>query len=323
MAVVARASLLSPTILSSNFKNSLSSTLLAISNTRRRYVHVNASVSDLNSTSSSPILNSESKIDRWKPTCLYYTQGKCAKMDDPAHLETFNHDCLKGLHIDGVEVKRVRSQNFDYLLVLDLEGKVEILEFPVVMINARTMEYVDFFHRFVRPAKMTEERVQEYIAGKYGKMGVDRVWHGTAVTFKEVLPQFESWMAGHHLLKSEQCGALIGAAFVTCGNWDLKTKVPQQCSVSNVKLPSYFMEWINLKDIYLNFYKRRATGMRTMMKELDIPLVGNHHLGIDDSKNIARVLQRMLADGAVMQITARRSFRSPQNVEFLFENRIR
>ena len=58
-----------------------------------------------------------------------------------------------------------------------------------------------------------------------------------------------------------------------------------------------------------------------MMKQLDIPLLGSHHLGIDDTKNIARVLQHMLADGALMQITARRNPES-QKVEFLFENRI-
>jgi hypothetical protein len=38
----------------------------------------------------------------------------------------------------------------------------------------------------------------------------------------------------------------------------LKTKVPEQCKVSKINLPTYFMEWINLKDIYLNFYNRRV-----------------------------------------------------------------
>ncbi|KAK8527439.1 hypothetical protein V6N12_054651 [Hibiscus sabdariffa] len=61
--------------------------------------------------------------------------------------------------------------------------------------------------------------------------------------------------------------------------------------------------------------------MMSMMKQLEIPSLGCHHLGIDDSKNIARVLQHMLADGALMQITARRNPES-QKVEFLFENRI-
>lgn len=255
--------------------------------------------------------------------CLYYTQGKCTKMDDSFHLEKFNHDCSRDLEVNIAELKHIRSQNLDFFLVLDLEGKVEILEFPVLMINAKTLDVMDFFHRFVRPSEMSEQRINEYIEGKYGKFGVDRVWHDTAIPFKEVLHQFEVWLAQHHLWEKELGGHLNRAAFVTCGNWDLKTKVPQQCIVSKMKLPPYFLEWINLKDVYLNFYKRRATGMMTMMKELCIPSLGSHHLGIDDTKNIARVLQHMLADGALIQITARRNSDSPENVEFLFKNRIR
>ncbi|KAI3887739.1 hypothetical protein MKX03_018586 [Papaver bracteatum] len=259
---------------------------------------------------------------RWKPICLYYTQEKCTMMDDPLHLEKFTHDLSSGLQVNVADLENVRTQNLDYLLVLDLEGKVEILEFPIIIIDTKTLEFVDFFHRFVRPTKMSEKRVEEYIEGKYGKIGVDRVWHDTAITFEEVIQQFEIWMTNHHLWEPEHGGALHRAAFVTCGNWDLKTKVPQQCKDSSMKLPLYFMEWINLKDIYLNFYKRRATGMVTMMKELNMPLVGKHHLGIDDTKNIARVLQRILVDGALIQITARRSSSSLEKVEFLFKNRI-
>ena len=62
--------------------------------------------------------------------------------------------------------------------------------------------------------------------------------------------------------------------------------------------------------------------MMTMMRELEIPIVGSHHLGIDDTKNITRVVQRMLADGAVIQITARRH-PDTNDVKFLFKNRIR
>lgn len=58
------------------------------------------------------------------------------------------------------------------------------------------------------------------------------------------------------------------------------------------------------------------------MKELQIPMVGSHHLGIDDTRNIARVLQHMLLDGALVQITARRNPRSLRDVKFLFKNRI-
>lgn len=63
--------------------------------------------------------------------------------------------------------------------------------------------------------------------------------------------------------------------------------------------------------------------MMTMLRELEIPLLGSHHLGIDDAKNIARVLQRMLADGVILQITAKRSSSAQGDVKFLFTNRIR
>uniref|UniRef100_A0A0E0HQR6 Exonuclease domain-containing protein n=1 Tax=Oryza nivara TaxID=4536 RepID=A0A0E0HQR6_ORYNI len=174
-------------------------------------------------------------------------------------------------------------------------GKVEILEFPVVMIDAQSMEFVDSFHRFVHPTVMSEQRIREYIEGKYGKFGVDRVWHDTAIPFMEVLQEFEDWIEHHKFWKKEQGGALNSAAFIT---W-FRILVEQEL-------------WKILE----------ATGMMTMMRELQMPIVGSHHLGIDDAKNIARVVQRMLADGAVMQITAKRQS-ATGDVKFLFKNRIR
>ena len=90
---------------------------------------------------------------------------------------------------------------------------------------------------------------------------------------------------------------------------------------------------LDISLVYLFFYSSlsmtllhlwfQAPGMRTMLNELQIPLLGSHHLGIDDTKNIARLLQKMLADGALMHITARRNPANPETVEFLFKNRIR
>ncbi|KAK9674472.1 hypothetical protein RND81_12G234800 [Saponaria officinalis] len=110
----------------------------------------------------------------WKPTCLYFTQGKCTLMDDAFHLGKFDHSCSVPLEAELAKSDKLRPQNIDFLLVLDLEGKVEILEFPVVIIDAKTMQAVDFFHRFVRPSNMSEQMINQYIEGKYGKLGVDR-----------------------------------------------------------------------------------------------------------------------------------------------------
>lgn len=45
------------------------------------------------------------------------------------------------------------------------------------------------------------------------------------------------------------------------GNWDVKTKIPEQCRDSGIELKPYFNEWINLKDIYYNFYKKRVQSL--------------------------------------------------------------
>ncbi|XP_050216860.1 uncharacterized exonuclease domain-containing protein At3g15140 isoform X2 [Mercurialis annua] len=239
-----------------------------------------------------------SKTYRWRPMCLYFTHGKCTKMDDAAHLEVFNHDCSRDLPVNPADFERKRPQDFDFFLVFDLEGKVEILEFPVLIIDAKTMAFVDLFHRFVRPTAMSEQRINEYIENKYGKFGVDRVWHDTALPFNEVIQEFEAWLTLHNLWEKKHGGCLNRAAFVTCGNWDVKTQIPRQCAVS------------------------KARGMRTMMQQLKLPVLGSHHLGIDDTKNVARVLQRMVADGAVIPITAWRNLDSIANVHFLYKNRI-
>lgn len=70
------------------------------------------------------------------------------QMDDHTHLEKFNHDFAKDLRVDVVDRDGMSPQDMDYFLVLDLEGKVEILEFPVLLIDAKTLDVVDLFHRY-------------------------------------------------------------------------------------------------------------------------------------------------------------------------------
>lgn len=68
-------------------------------------------------------------------------------MDDALHLAKFNHDFMVDLKANTRSLNKLRPQNLDYLLVLDLEGRVEILEFPVLMIDAKNMDFIDSFHR--------------------------------------------------------------------------------------------------------------------------------------------------------------------------------
>lgn len=63
-------------------------------------------------------------------------------------------------------------------------------------------------------------------------------------------------------------------------------------------LPPPFEHWINIIKSFQKHYRRsKGAGMAKMLRKLKIPLEGRHHSGIDDCKNIARIVMKMQADG--------------------------
>jgi inhibitor of KinA sporulation pathway (predicted exonuclease) len=207
------------------------------------------------------------------------------------------------------------EQPYDYFLVFDLEGKEEIIEFPVALLDAKTLEVVDRFHRYCVPVTFSEDRLKIYITTKYGKWGLADKWFASAISFVDTISQFQEWMASHKLLPAASSateeghskgGETFTFAFVTCGNWDIKTQIPRQCRCSGIPVPDYFHQWVNLKDVYLNFYAHRALGMAEMLNGLSIKMQGHHHSGSDDVENITAILVRIINDGAKVEITASR-----------------
>lgn len=221
------------------------------------------------------------------------------------------------------------EQAYDYFLVLDLEGKEEIIEFPVALVDAKTLEIVDRFHRYCVPVTFSEDRLKIYITTKYGKWGLADKWFSSAISFADTLVQFQEWMAEHKLIASASTSTpadgssedTYSFAFVTCGNWDIKTQIPKQCSYSGVPVPEYFHQWVNLKDVYLNFYAHRALGMAEMLNGLSIKMQGHHHSGADDVENIAAILVRMINDGAKVETTASRPDENSP-ITYRYNNRI-
>jgi ERI1 exoribonuclease 3 len=59
--------------------------------------------------------------------------------------------------------------------------------------------------------------------------------------------------------------------------------------------------------------------MKPLLRELQIPLVGTHHVGLDDAHNITRIMQRMLAQGARFKITGKRL--ESGEIRFMFKRR--
>lgn len=62
-------------------------------------------------------------------------------------------------------------------------------------------------------------------------------------------------------------------------------------------IPSPLDCWVNVKKSFNKHYKRRKTsGMAAMLNILKLGLEGRHHSGIDDCKNIARIVERLRSE---------------------------
>ncbi|KAL3868001.1 hypothetical protein ACJMK2_040841 [Sinanodonta woodiana] len=196
----------------------------------------------------------------------------------------------------------LKPQTFDYFLVLDFEATCderenmhpqEIIEFPVLKVNSKTLETESIFHHYVEPDvhnKLTSFCIE--LTGIVQDM-VDGKPHLT-----EVLTMFDKWMQDEGLLKPD-----TSFAFVTCGDWDLRKMLPSQCDYLHLPVTSYFKKWINIKKAFAGLTGTFPKGMQDMLTQLSIPHQGRHHSGIDDCKNIANILTTMLRRGYVFKIT--------------------
>lgn len=182
-----------------------------------------------------------------------------------------------------------------YICVIDFEANCsdegakdhEIIEFPALLFDAGFMSCIAKFRQFVRPVKHTgiSPFIQELC-----KITSDDM--KSAVSWRECLNRFENWCEKNNV-NSET------TTVVTCGDWDLKTMLPKQLSLTRTRLSTrlqkLFYCWNNIKLTYKNaLKKKKMMGMDKMLKELQIPLLGTHHCGIDDCHNISKIVKEMI-----------------------------
>ena len=140
--------------------------------------------------------------------------------------------------------------------------------------------------------------------------GIEQNVVDAANTFEKVLQSFEKWMQGHNL------GLSKTFMIVTDGPFDMGRFMYLQCQQSRIEFPEYLSHWANLRKVFINFYKesfysynnnppqqqQRLPGLQTMLTKLDMDFEGHPHCGLDDAKNIARIVVRLLKDKAVIRI---------------------
>jgi inhibitor of KinA sporulation pathway (predicted exonuclease) len=185
--------------------------------------------------------------------------------------------------------------DYDYYVILDFEATcdspkklypMEIIEFPAVIVEAKSNQVIAEFQRYVKP--IVHPKLTKFCTRLTGirQETVDK-----GITLQEATKEFNKWLAEN---------GCIGRNFdiITVGNWDLGIIFPEQCEFHKIKPASHLRRWVNIKEEFGIFYNcRKPGGMVKMLRHLAIKLEGRHHSGIDDCRNTAKIWMRMIKDG--------------------------
>jgi inhibitor of KinA sporulation pathway (predicted exonuclease) len=198
---------------------------------------------------------------------------------------------------------------FERYVVLDFEATCragpppdpqEIIEFPSVLVDGTTFEVLDTFESFVRPVHhpILTEFCSELTS--ISQSDVDG-----APTFPVVLERHLAWLQEHGLATSEDPPG-HPYVLVTCGDWDLRTMLPGQLRAADLgAVPWPYRRWMNLKTPFKRWADPgQPSSMPGMLEALGLELEGTHHRGIDDCRNLARILGRLAEEGAVFEVTS-------------------
>merc|ERR1712133_263602 len=175
-----------------------------------------------------------------------------------------------------------RSEKFDYFVIVD----------------GNTGKVMDSWQRYCRPTINTQ--LSEFCTTL---TGIQQETVDSAELFPDVLNNFNDWLEAHGL------GLQHTFALVTDGPFDVGRFLRLSCLQHQLEIPDWARKWVNLRKGFANFYRwntnasqQKLPGLPTMLSRLDMEFVGSPHCGLDDAKNIARVVSRMVLDGATLKV---------------------
>ena len=195
--------------------------------------------------------------------------------------------------------KQQRGECFRAILVMDFEATCarnvrvrcpEIIEFPSVLLDARSLQKLDDFWEFVKPVEqlfptLSPGRLTKFCT-QLTHIRQDQV--DDADVLPVVLQKFQTWI--------DQCGFSNNEVLpITCGDWDLKTMLPKECARKKLHVPEVLRKWCNIKELFEETIGIKAVDITTMLGALGLSFSGHLHSGMDDSRNIVRVVQQLSA----------------------------
>lgn len=151
-------------------------------------------------------------------------------------------------------------------------NEMEIIEIGAVLADERTLQPVDEFQTFIQPVR---HPILTPFCTQLTSITQDDV--ANAKGFRDAIADLRRFIDGREAL------------FCSWGAYDLR-QFEQDARFHHVELP-FGGRHLNLKKRF-SFEQNDATryGMAGALARVGLPLVGTHHRGIDDARNITKLL---------------------------------
>jgi 3'-5' exoribonuclease 1 len=175
----------------------------------------------------------------------------------------------------------------DYYLIVDVEAtcsddgavprqEMEIIEVGAVMQSSRTFEIESEFQTFVRPVR--HPHLTSFCTELTGIARHDLI---NAPLFGAAMAEFKQWVYGFD-----------DSLFCSWGDYD-RNQFHQDCEYHQVAYP-FRSGHLNLKaELTRTFGLRKKLGITDALRHLGLRFEGSHHRGLDDARNIARIVRRV------------------------------
>lgn len=206
------------------------------------------------------------------------------------------------------------SSHYKYLIAIDLEATCwekrqrncqEIIEFPAVLINLETGKIEKEFHQYVRPVEIPE--LSDYCVNL---TGIPQETVDAADLLPDVIESFTLWIKETIkkkklvLAKMKPEDPVGNCIIVTWGNWDILIQLRNETRRKNIRKPSYFNQFMDLKQIFVETYRRMdAFTFADALDQSKLVFEGRPHSGIDDARMTAYLAFKMFKDGAHFRYT--------------------
>nr|CDS31657.1 eri1 exoribonuclease 2 [Hymenolepis microstoma] len=187
--------------------------------------------------------------------------------------------------------------SLDFESTCDIKAKSGV---KAEIIKAQTGEIVDEFHKYVRP---TENPILSDFCKKLTGISQERV-DGSS-DLQQVLKEFEQWLKNKK--KQLNCTFKVdcqnSAIFVTWTDWDIRTCLWNECQRKRLSLPVDLLTRIDLKAVFKQWHASKnphATSefqgrLQDAITAAGLSFRGRPHSGIDDARNTAALLYRIIS----------------------------